>query len=650
MSNSFYRAFEDRHRGSRELIKSRLTAYLPFLVPLTTSRTPSALDLGCGRGEWLELLGESGFAARGVDLDEGMLAACRERGLDVATQDALASLRAQPDASLSLVSAFHLVEHIPFESVQELIAEALRVLEPGGLLVMETPNPENLVVATSGFYMDPSHLRPIPPLLLEFVVEFGGFARHRVVRLQESPQLHGTAPLELMNVLNGVSPDYSVVAQKAADLTVTTPFDTAFAASYGLDLATLAQRYQAQQDGQRRETDSALFQLSERVAAAEVSAGGLFQRTLETISEAQAATKLIQAELHSVQQRERALEASIHAQALHDAEARAAAYLGQAQEAGARALHADQRALEAERLAAEHAALAERSADEVRQLIDEQARQAEAMARQFAEESEQKVVEATRQAETRIQELQQQLERRAEQRVQEAQQQVERRVQEVQQQVERRADRRLQEAQQAEQEAKASLLQCEQQFTELKTYADNSAQAHLVADAHAQHLQWQLNEMTLRLLAAEQQVRDVFASSSWRVMRPARAAMTLLRRPLGKADVDRMVAAREEARARDLLMPLVRTLVRRPAVRALAVRVLAHFPALDKRLRALAQRSREAAAPPPAPAPLPVAAPAPLPALPGQPPAVPAPLMSRSAQNVFAQLQRHVHSDDHTET
>ena len=637
MSDSFYRAFEDRHRGSRELIKSRLAAYLPFLVPLTAARTPSALDLGCGRGEWLELLGESGFAARGVDLDEGMLQACRERGLDVATEDALASLRAQPDASLSLVSAFHLVEHIPFESVQELIVEALRVLEPGGLLIMETPNPENLVVATSGFYMDPSHLRPLPPLLLEFVVEFGGFARHRVVRLQESPQLHSGAPLELMNVLNGASPDYSVVAQKAAELAVTGPFDTAFNATYGLDLATLAQRYQAQQDGLRRETDSTLVQLSERIAAAEVSAGGLFQRTLETISEAQAATKLVQAELYSVQQRERALEASAHAQALREAEARAASYLSQAQEAGARALHADQRAMEAEHLAAENAALAERRADEVRQLIEEQARQAEAMASHYAQESE----------------------RRAEERVLEVQRQVERRVQEVEQQVERRADRRLQEALQAAEGAKAQLLRTEQEFEAVKRYADNSAQAHQVADAHAQHLQWQLNEMTVRLLAAEQQVRDVFASSSWRMMRPARAAMTLLRRPLGKADVERMVAARENARARagarDLLLPFVRTLARRPAVRALAVRALAYFPALDKRLRAMAQRSREAAAAAAAaassaaPAALPLAAPA-QPALPGQAPAAPAPLMSRSAQNVFAQLQRRIQSDDHTET
>lgn len=591
MSN-FYRAFEDRHRGSRELIKSRLTAYLPFLIPLTSASTPTALDLGCGRGEWLELLGETGFRARGVDLDEGMLAACRERGLDVTTEDALASMRAQPDASLALVSAFHLVEHIPFESVQELITEALRALQPGGLLIMETPNPENLVVATSGFYMDPSHLRPIPPQLLEFVVEFGGFARHRVVRLQEPPQLHGNAPLELMNVLNGVSPDYSVVAQKSAELSTTMPFDPVFAAPFGLDLATLAQRYQTQQDSRQGELNASLTQLTERIAAAEVSAGGLFQRTLETVSEAQAATRLMQAELSSAQQRERTLEASVHAQALQEAEARAANYLGQAQEAGARALQAEQRALEAE----QEATRASREAAEAMLLLEEQERQAEAIASRFARESKQIVDESSQQAE-----------RRATERVLQAEQQATERAQRIQQQADEQAQR-------------------------------------------AEHLQWQLNEMTVRVIAAEQQVRDLHASTSWRVMAPARVAVSLLRRPLGAADVARMVAARNKARASQLLMPLVRNLARSPAARAFAMRALARFPSLEGRLRSLAYRALHGA-----PAYVPPAAPQTSPAIAHHSGHASAPLalppnMSRSAQNVFAQLQRSLHSDDHSET
>ena len=266
MSVPFYRAFEDRYRGSREDIKTRLGAYLPFLAPLTAWPHAAALDLGCGRGEWLELLGEQGFAARGIDLDEGMLAACRERGLAVRNLDALAALRAEPDGSLALVSAFHLVEHIPFEMVRELVAEALRVLQPGGLLVLETPNPENLVVGACDFYMDPTHERPIPPKLLGFVADHGGFARHKLVRLQEDPQLHGDSRVVLAAVLQGASPDYSVVAQKGGAPAQLAPFNAVFRASYGIDMQQLALRYQRQRDDEHAEMHQILGRFDQRIA------------------------------------------------------------------------------------------------------------------------------------------------------------------------------------------------------------------------------------------------------------------------------------------------------------------------------------------------------------------------------------------------
>jgi SAM-dependent methyltransferase len=262
MSQTFYRAFEDRYRGSRATILQRLGAYRPFLLPLTALHAP-ALDLGCGRGEWLELLAECGLAGRGVDLDAGMLAACRERGLQVEQTDALAALRAQPAASLALVSAFHLVEHLPFELVQQLIAEAHRVLLPGGLLILETPNPENLSVGAASFYLDPTHERPLPPPLLEFAVEFGGFARHRVVRLQEDPALHQEATaVGLITVLEGVSPDYAVVAQTAGAPPALAALDAPFAAGYGVGLGQLAQRYERQQHEERGQLHRGLAQVN----------------------------------------------------------------------------------------------------------------------------------------------------------------------------------------------------------------------------------------------------------------------------------------------------------------------------------------------------------------------------------------------------
>jgi SAM-dependent methyltransferase len=248
MNDLFYSAFEGRYRGSRALIKSRLAVYLPFVEPLLLrDKATKAIDLGCGRGEWIEILSDAGFDAGGVDLDEGMLAGCGARRLNVRQADALQTLRELPSDSMALVSAFHVVEHIPFDDVRRLVREALRVLKPGGLLILETPNPENLVVGASLFYLDPTHLRPIPSELLCFVVEYEGFHRNVVARLQEAAELRTGENIDLINVLAGVSPDYGVIAQKSAAPELLSEFDHAFGASYGITLAVIANRYEIQQ-------------------------------------------------------------------------------------------------------------------------------------------------------------------------------------------------------------------------------------------------------------------------------------------------------------------------------------------------------------------------------------------------------------------
>ncbi|MDO7910163.1 methyltransferase domain-containing protein [Pseudomonas sp. 22-AL-CL-001] len=245
MDDGFYRGFEDRYRGSRELISQRLEAYLPFLAPLKKLYTDyPVLDLGCGRGEWLELLTREGYAPTGVDLDEGMLEACRALGLPARNIDALSALRELPDASLVAVTGFHIAEHVPFPVLQELVAEALRVLRPAGLLILETPNAESLVVGTNSFYLDPTHERPLPSLLLSFLAEYSGFERAKIVRLQEPAELHDQSRrLGVLDVLTGTSPDYAVVAQKRAEPASLSGFDETFDAAYGMALDQLAARY-----------------------------------------------------------------------------------------------------------------------------------------------------------------------------------------------------------------------------------------------------------------------------------------------------------------------------------------------------------------------------------------------------------------------
>ena len=261
----FYRAFEDRFRGSRELIKSRLGIYLPFILPLKKMSSPClALDLGCGRGEWLELLTENGLAAKGVDLDQGMLLACQERGLDVSQTDALDYLRDSPAGAYGVISAFHLVEHVPFEYLRQMISESLRALKPGGLLILETPNSENLVVGSSSFYLDPTHRRPIPALLLNFIAEYAGFSRVKTLYLQESSEVSSQHKINLLRVLDGVSPDYSIVAQKKASADIGALLDEPFGRSYGIRLADLANRYEQQQDAEKAKAEDLNRRLSEK--------------------------------------------------------------------------------------------------------------------------------------------------------------------------------------------------------------------------------------------------------------------------------------------------------------------------------------------------------------------------------------------------
>jgi O-antigen chain-terminating methyltransferase len=247
MSKNFYRAFEDKHRGSRQLIRQRLEAYIPFVRPLLDVYPDAqAIDLGCGRGEWLELLGELGFKARGVDMDEGMLEACNALDLKTDLMDALAALRQLPDASQAVISGFHLVEHIPFDVLLALVTEAKRVLLPAGLLIFETPNPENLIVGTSSFYLDPTHIKPIPPLMLTFLPEFvGGYSKIKTIGLQE-PIPQSKYALGMMDIFTNVSPDYALIAQKEASSEIAEATSAAFFVERGVTLPAVSASYDDQ--------------------------------------------------------------------------------------------------------------------------------------------------------------------------------------------------------------------------------------------------------------------------------------------------------------------------------------------------------------------------------------------------------------------
>ena len=219
--DSLYVTFEDKFRGTRDEIKDRLSVYLPLLkeAGAGTEERP-VLDIGSGRGEWLELLRERNLTARGVDINETLASQCRQRGLEVEIQDAFEYLRSLPDGCLGAVTGFHIIEHLPMETQLELYAESNRVLVSGGLAIFETPNPQNLLVGACNFYADPTHKRPLYPETQQFFLEYRGFSRVELKYLhphEAGARLPENEAPELASRLNDLlscARDYAVIGYK----------------------------------------------------------------------------------------------------------------------------------------------------------------------------------------------------------------------------------------------------------------------------------------------------------------------------------------------------------------------------------------------------------------------------------------------------
>lgn len=209
--NFDYGRFAERFRGAEEYVKAGQRVYLADF----TGRK-NVVDLGCGRGEFLEMMREAGVAARGIDSSAESVALCREKGLTAEVADLFTWLAQQPEGSLDGIFCSQVVEHLPPERLPEMIKLAASRLARGGVIAIETPNPECLAIFATHFYLDPTHTRPVPhPLLMFYLEEFGVGAievRRLSPALETMPAL-ASLPAEFREAFFG-GLDYAVVGRK----------------------------------------------------------------------------------------------------------------------------------------------------------------------------------------------------------------------------------------------------------------------------------------------------------------------------------------------------------------------------------------------------------------------------------------------------
>jgi len=165
-----YLLFEDRFRGTREEIKERQRIYVGYF-----KGSKGVLDLGCGRGEFLEVLREEGIDAYGIDTNETMVSLCIEKGFRVIKEDGLNHLRSLDEDSLGGIFAGQVVEHLEPTELIEIVKEGYRKLRSGGVFIAETINPLCLTIFSGPFYLDLTHVKPIHPQAFAFLMEMAGF-------------------------------------------------------------------------------------------------------------------------------------------------------------------------------------------------------------------------------------------------------------------------------------------------------------------------------------------------------------------------------------------------------------------------------------------------------------------------------------------
>ena len=218
MDSDYYLDFENKFRGDRKEILNIFSSYEPLIETVIEGKSsPILIDVGCGRGEWLQRCQNKFYKSIGIESDNYMAKLCRDYGLSVIEGDAIDELSKFEANSISVITIFHVIEHLEFNKLQKMIGECHRILSDDGILIMETPSIDNLIVSTKTFYIDHTHINHINPEAISFHLEKAGFNKVKYYYINGGP-LQDSHPLKITRILNGVAQDLCIISTKNHDL------------------------------------------------------------------------------------------------------------------------------------------------------------------------------------------------------------------------------------------------------------------------------------------------------------------------------------------------------------------------------------------------------------------------------------------------
>lgn len=216
-----YAAFEKQYRGSRADIINRISRYTNYFLP-----NDKVIDIGCGRGEFLEICKTAGLNATGIDIYEPFINECQDRGFSVISGDAIESLDNFEDNSLDGIVSIQVIEHLPTKYLIMLVEKCYSKLKQGGTLILETQNPQSVYGLTTYFYQDFEHVKPVHPDAMKFTLtqigyEIIGFeqpdyavAHDKLIPYEENLSDEFNEKIKILNEVMYASADYTIIARK----------------------------------------------------------------------------------------------------------------------------------------------------------------------------------------------------------------------------------------------------------------------------------------------------------------------------------------------------------------------------------------------------------------------------------------------------